>query len=85
MLPHEGGSGTNHQKYWSNGKNSSRSIQVVKVIGPHLAEFILLDYINRSNHHGVKWSKTRRIHLDLNYIQYSNTPALQHSGTSLQA
>jgi len=72
-------------EYWSIGKYSSRSIQAVKMIGLHLVEIILLNYINRANHYGAKSSKTRLIHLGLNKIQHSNTPVLQHSGTSLPA
>ena len=60
-------------------KNISGSIRVVKMIGHHLTEVVLLNYINRAKNHGFSSSKTRFIHLGLNdntpILQYSNTPA----------
>jgi hypothetical protein len=58
-------------------RNISGTIRVVKMIGHHLAEVVLLNYINRAKNHGFSSSKTRFIHLGLN----DNTPILQYSNT----
>ena len=49
------------------------------MICSHLAAFILLNDIHRANHRGVRWSKTRFIHLALNDVQHANTPVLSPS------
>ena len=45
----------------------------------------LPNYIHRANDHIAILSKVQFIHLGLNYVQHSNTPVLQHSGTMLSA
>lgn len=57
-------------------------IGVIKMIGHHLAEFVL-NYITRANNYGVRSSKAQFIHFGLNDIQHSNpacseTPTLRH-------
>jgi hypothetical protein len=63
---------------WSIEKNISGSIQVDKMIGHHLAEFVLLNYFNRAKNYGLSSSKMRFIHLRLNDIQHSSTLTLRH-------
>jgi len=46
---------------------------------------IMLYYIQQINDHIAKLSKTRSIHCGKIFIQHSNTPALQYSGTDLSA